>query len=222
MKPVNLEAFRKNINEIGGCNVEEAYAAGWNAAIEAVKSVLDDMIYKPHSSYEVGDQIEVYLNGYGVFTATVQKVTNKYAVFMFDKCVYRRPMDDLSPLACRYEESSLWLWINNALRPAFPKKLKQRLIDISIPTYGQIFGHDEELYAAVFEPDDDEQFKLMKKKKNRIACYKDDAEWFWLQNATNKALSAKSVFALVSCHGHPGCASATTPLGVRPVFTLSI
>ncbi len=49
-----------------------------------------------------------------------------------------------------------------------------------------MFGHDDEFYKN-FETDNDEQFELMKERKNRIFFDLEDRFcWCWLQNPTKK------------------------------------
>ena len=69
------------------------------------------------------------------------------------------------------------------------------------------------------EPDDDEQLPLMKKRKNRIADFNDNYEWYWMQNAMKKEFSS-SYFASVYADGGAGNSAASTSGGVRPVFWL--
>lgn len=102
--------------------------------------------------------------------------------------------------------------------PKFPHEIKSRVMDISIPTYGQIFGHDE-FYNDYLEPDDDEQFYLMSVRKNRIADYKNEYEWYWLRNATKQVVSS-NYFACVGSYGDADSCSAPYPGGVRPAFLL--
>ena len=220
MKTVNLEELRKKVDEIGGCDAKEAYAAGWDDTISEVISVLDDVAYDSCVLYKVGSQIEVNLDGFGVFTATAQKITEDHVVFMFDDCIASMPMNNTRTNEGGYQKSGLCYWINTVLRKAFPEEIRQHLTDISIPTYGQIFGHNE-FYHEYFETDKDERFELMKKRKNRIADYENKPELFWLQNATKKEFSATS-FAIVNCSGDAYYYFATAYRGVRPVFTLSV
>lgn len=42
----------------------------------------------------VGDQITVKLNGFGKFTATAQKVTDKGILFLFDEIIAKHPMNE--------------------------------------------------------------------------------------------------------------------------------
>ncbi|MDD2300230.1 MAG: DUF6273 domain-containing protein [Fermentimonas sp.] len=170
------------------------------------------------SNIQVGDQIVIELTGFGEFTATAQKITDKGTLFLFDDCVTRRPMNAERSNKGGYEKSELCKWINNVLLPAFPEDLRDQIDNLTIPTYGQMFGHDD-WYNDVMEPDDDEPLPLMKKRKNRIADFNDDYEWYWLKNATKKEVSS-SYFANVNNFGHAYYYNASNSNGVRPVFWL--
>ena len=169
-------------------------------------------------NYRVGDQIIIPLAGFGEFTATAQKITDKGTLFLFDDCVVNQPMNKKLTNEGGYEKSDLKKWIDNVLLSAFPVNLRSRIEDLTIPTYGQIFGHDN-WYNDAIEPDNDEQFPLMTKRKNRIADFNNDYEWYWLQNATKKKVSAAR-FAGVGTLGNVSCSGASSYYGVRPVFLL--
>jgi len=166
----------------------------------------------------VGDQIVIQLTGFGEFTATAQKITEKGTLFLFDDCVTERPMNEKNTNEGGYKKSDLCKWINTVLLKAFPKDMIKRISDLSIPTYGQMFGHDD-WYNRVMEPDNDEQLPLMKKRKNRIADFNDTYEWYWMQNATKKEVSAAH-FARVANYGDTSCNGASYSIGVRPAFVL--
>lgn len=166
----------------------------------------------------IGDQIVIPLAKFGEFTATAQKITDKGTLFLFDYCVAKQPMNRKRTNKGGFEKSDLKKWINDVLLPAFPDNLRSRIENLTIPTYGQIFGHDD-WYNDVIEPDNDEQFPLMTKRKNRIADFENDYEWYWLQNATKKELSAAR-FAIVNVSGAAYYDHASTSNGVRPVFLL--
>ena len=169
------------------------------------------------SSIQVGDQIIIQLTGFGEFTATAQKITDKGTLFLFDDCVAESIMNAGGTNKGGYEKSDLCKWINDVLLAVFPKDLRNRISDLSIPTYGQMFGHDR--YNDVMEPDNDEQLSLMKKRKNRIADFDDDYEWYWLKNATKKEVSA-AAFAIVNHYGTAYYTGASYSYGVRPAFLL--
>ena len=166
----------------------------------------------------IGDQIIIPLAEFGEFTATAQKITDKGTLFLFDDCVAKQPMNKKLTNKGGFEKSNLKRWIDVILLPAFPDNLRSRIENLTIPTYGQIFGHDD-WYNNLIEPDNDERFPLMTKRKNRIANFEYDYEWYWLQNATKRELSAAS-FAFVYYDGGPGYDYASYSYGVRPVFLL--
>lgn len=103
------------------------------------------------------------------------------------------------------------------LRPELPDFIKNRLIELSVPTYGMIFGHDE--FYGKFEPDFDDQLPCMKVCKNRIATLEDDTRWYWLRNDTKKDISATS-FANVISGGSAAYGNAGGVHGVRPVILI--
>jgi len=166
----------------------------------------------------IGDQIIIPLAEFGEFTATAQKITDKGTLFLFDDCVAIQSMNKKDTNKGGFKKSDLKKWIDDVLLPAFPDNLRSRIENLTIPTYGQIFGHDD-WYNDVIEPDNDEQFPLMTKRKNRIADFENGCEWYWLQNATKKEVSA-AYFADVLNFGYTSYASASNSLGVRPVFLL--
>lgn len=156
---------------------------------------------------QVGDQIIIALDGYDkLFTATAQRITEEGTLFLFDDCIGR---------ITRTSEFDNFF---SELLKAFPTELKNRVRDIKHPTYGQIFGHDD-WYRKFLEPDEDDRFPLMKIRKNRIADFENDWEWYWLQNKVKSEYSAPS-FAFVSAGGLAYPNSASLAYGVRPVFLL--
>lgn len=166
----------------------------------------------------VGDQITIQLVGFGEFTATVQKITDRGPLFIFDDYVASRPINVKRTNKGGFEKSDLNKWMSDILLPAFPEAMQGKIENLTIPTYGQMFGHDD-WYNKAIEPDDDEQLPLMVKRMNRVADFNNDYEWGWLRNATKKNMS-EVCFAFVSDSGHSGYNSASKSLGVRPVFLL--
>ena len=167
----------------------------------------------------VGDQILVSLAEIGDFTATAHKIADKGVLFIFDEYVTSRPMTNLRTNDGGYEKSALKKWIDTVLLAAFPETLKSRIADLSIPTVGELFGHDDEWDNEHFEPDEDEQLPLMKERKNRVAYLNNEWEWGWLRNATKKSVSG-AYFAAVDSHGHANSYYASASSGVRPEFWL--
>lgn len=167
----------------------------------------------------VGDQILVSLAGIGDFTATAHKITDKGVLFIFDEYVTSRPMNNQRTNEGGYEESDLKKWIDTVLLEAFPETLKSRIADLSIPTVGELFGHDDEWDNEHFEPDTDEQLPLMKERRNRVAYLNNEWEWGWLRNAVKQSFSS-ALFALVISNGLASSSHASGSYGVRPEFWL--
>lgn len=153
--------------------------------------------------FVVGDVITVNIKGLGEFTATAQKITETGTLFMFDDCVIEK------------EREGLEEWLRTEFTEMLPDEIKESLMYVSLPTYGMMFGHDN--WYNNFNPDDDEQLPLMKKRKNRVADYKDDYAWYWLENE-HKRYAA--YFAVVSNSGNATYSGASVSCGVRPVFEL--
>ena len=171
----------------------------------------------------VGDQINVKVRGMGKFTATVHKILdNGEVLFMFDQCVARRQMNPTNTNEGGFKNTDLSRWLCNEFAPKLPAKITSRLIDFGIPSYGMMFGHDEQFYKDYIEPDNDEQLELMKIRRNRVADYEDKENgcgWYWLSNATKKAWSSTS-FARCDYDGLAAFFGASYSFGVRPYFII--
>ena len=165
----------------------------------------------------VGDQINVKLHGFGRFTATAQKVTDKGILFLFDEVVARHPMNESNINKGGFDGSDMKRWLNEVVLRAFPDKLRNKVTEITLPTYGEVFGHDD--FYENFEPDNDEQFEMMKRRGNRVCDFEDDWCWWWLRNATKESVSSAR-FARVGSDGVTYFGHASTSLGVRPEFWL--
>ncbi len=175
------------------------------------------MQFKTNDIY-VGDQITVKLKGFGKFTATAQKVTDKGVLFFFDEVIAIHCMNESRTNEGGFEASDMKRWLENVILNAFPEKFRGGVTDISLPSFGQIFGHDNDDYKY-FEPDDDEQFESMKRRGNRVCDFNDDWVWWWLRNATKKDVSS-AYFADVGNLGNATSNDASDSGGVRPVFWL--
>ena len=168
---------------------------------------------------EVGDQIEIPLEGLGTFTATIHKVMDDKVLFIFDDYVTQRPMNNKNTNKGGYDESDLKDWIDVELFNKFPREFRKRISNLTIPTVGQMFGWDDEWDCDKFERDDDEQLPLMKLRRNRVAYYDNKTSCGWLRNATKKNVSSAS-FAYVNGCGATTSGGASDSLGVRPEFWL--
>ncbi len=165
---------------------------------------------------QIGDQITVPLKGFGVFTATVQKKDKNGVLFLFDECVAERPMNENGGNEGGFAKSDLCQWLETSLLAAFPDYLREKVDKITLPTYGQIFGHDD-FYRQYVEEDCDGRFPLMKSRKKRIADYNNDWGWYWLKNAIK---DSSACFAIVASVGVTDFLDASYSLGVRPAFLL--
>lgn len=165
----------------------------------------------------VGDQISVKLHGFGKFTATAQKVTDKGILFLFDEVIARHSMNDSNTNKGGFDGSDMKKWLNEVVLRAFPEKLRNKVTEITLPTYGEIFGHDD--FYENFEPDNDEQFEMMKRRGNRVCDFEDDWCWWWLRNAAKENVSS-AYFAVVNNFGNTICVFASYFGGVRPEFWL--
>ena len=171
------------------------------------------------ANIQVGDQIVIPLAELGEFTATAHKVTDEGVMFIFDNYITCRPMNNRSINKGGFEKSDLKKWMDTVLLMAFPEELRDKIYGLTLPTVGQIVGHEDEWDNKNLEPDSDEQLPLMKECKNRIACFEDGLTWGWLRNATKEEFSSAN-FAFVGDVGGAICNNASDSYGVRPEFWL--
>ena len=171
------------------------------------------------ANIQVGDQMVIPLAELGEFTATAHKVTDEGVMFIFDDYVTSRPMNNRNTNKGGFEKSDLKKWMDTVLFMAFPEELRDKIYGLTLPTVGQIVGHEDEWDNKNLEPDIDEQLPLMKECKNRIACSEDQLAWGWLRNATKEEFSSAR-FAYVGGYGFTYCPGASNSFGVRPEFWL--
>lgn len=171
------------------------------------------------TNIQVGDQIVIPLAELGEFTATAHKVTDEGVMFIFDNYITCRPMNNRSTNKGGFEKSDLKKWMDTVLLMAFPEELRDKIYGLTLPTVGQIVGHEDEWDNKNLESDSDEQLPLMKECKNRIACFEDQLTWGWLRNATKEEFSSAD-FAGVGSGGYTGSGYASDSYGVRPEFWL--
>ena len=171
------------------------------------------------TNIQVGDQIVIPLAELGEFTATAHKVTDEGVMFIFDNYITCRPMNNRSTNKGGFEKSDLKKWMDTVLLMAFPEELRDKIYGLTLPTVGQIVGHEDEWDNKNLESDSDEQLPLMKECKNRIACFEDQLTWGWLRNATKEEFSS-AYFAIVNLSGYTSYVGASISFGVRPEFWL--
>lgn len=167
----------------------------------------------------IGDQIKIPIEGFGTFTSTAEKMTDNSVLFIFDDVVARQPMNNTNTNESGFKGSQLYKWLQNTLLPVFPEQLRSVISELTIPTVGQIVGHEDEWDNEHFEGDNDEQLPLMKDRKHRMTLFEDKFLWYWLQNATKKDWSSAR-FAIVDGYGDANCIAASGSSGVRPAFWL--
>lgn len=156
---------------------------------------------------------------YDFFKATAHEVTDNNVLFIFDDYIAERPMNERPTNKGGYEKSDLKKWIDTYLYSLFPLELRKRIVELTIPSVGQVVGWENEWNKEHFEADDDEQLPLMKLRKNRVAYFNNECEWGWLRNAIKKEYSSAS-FALVVNGGGADYLNASGSSGVRPAFRL--
>lgn len=171
------------------------------------------------ANIQVGDQMVIPLAELGEFTATAHKVTDEGVMFIFDDYVTRRPMNNRDTNKGGFKKSDLKKWMDTVLFMSFPEELRDKIYSLTLPTVGQIVGHEDEWDNKNLEADTDEQLPLMKECKNRIACFEDQLTWGWLRNATKEEFSS-AYFASVGYYGSAGYYYASYSGGVRPEFWL--
>ncbi|WP_243120908.1 DUF6273 domain-containing protein [[Ruminococcus] torques] len=171
------------------------------------------------ANIQVGDRVIIPLAEIGEFSATAHKVTDEGIMFIFDEYITRRPMNSKNTNKGGFEKSELKKWMDTVLLMAFPEELRDKIYGLTLPTVGQIVGHEDEWDNNNLEPDTDEQLPLMKERKNRVAYFKNDPSWGWLRNATKEEVSSAD-FAVVGSRGGTDCYDASDSLGVRPEFWL--
>jgi len=166
----------------------------------------------------VGDQITVKLKGFRKFTATAQRVTEERVCFLFDDVIAEHSMNPTNTNEGGFDESGMAKWLRTSVLDAFPEKLRRKIIKITLPSYGEIFGHEGEFYEN-FVPDEDERFELMKRRGNRVCDFDGEWSWWWLRNPTKESVSSAH-FAGVAGNGAATFHRASTSGGGRPEFWL--
>lgn len=172
------------------------------------------------NEFRVGDQIRV-----GRYTATCQKTAEEGALFLLDQYLDEAmPMNEDDANEGGYMASDLRKRLNSDDVLDIFKELRDRMVPLNdrdllrLPFYGEMFGHDAWYNSGAVEPDDCEQWPLMKKRANRIADRAGEIyEWGWLQN---KYVRSATDFCDVHDSGNADSWAASTSIGVRPAFLI--
>ena len=185
-------------------------------------------------SFEMGDVISFTLKDGEKVQAKAVKKTDEGMLFITVDCLkdeYQmfKNTDGMKSMEINYFSSDLRHALNGEILDRFPEKIRSRMVGmridnsdsvdlLRIPTEKEIFGEDP---LGKEESDAVEQFKGMKKRRNRMAFQVVDGEerfeWYWLQN---RVKYSDSNFARVSYGGSARCEGASHSNGVRPVFLL--
>lgn len=126
----------------------------------------------------LGDKTFIELNGLGVFTATVHKVTDDKVMLIFDDYVAEKPMNATDTNNGGFEDSDLNAWLHTEFVKALPYSIRARLTDVTIPTVGEMFGWDDEWDRNHFEADNDKQLPLGLMIVSCLAAYLDKISEF--------------------------------------------
>ena len=221
--PTVERMYRKYIEMAADKESKEAMEAYWINDELAIKEFINSIFGAPTKfdlkDAEVGDRTVIKLAGFGEFTATVHKVTDDKVMIIFDDYITERPMNESNTNKGGFEASDLNEWLHSEVIKALPCSIRERLIEITIPTIGEMFGWDDEWDKNHFEADYDEQLPLMKQRRNRVAYYANECECGWLRNAVKKDFSSAG-FASVDGGGGADYYLASSSCGVRPVLWL--
>lgn len=223
--PTVERMYRKYIEMTADKESKEAMRAYWINDELAIKEIINATFGVPAKSdlkdAEVGDKTSIKLDG-GEFTATVHKVTDDKVMLIFDDCVAERPMNGSDTNKGGFMDSDLNKWLHTEFVKVLPYSIRARLIDVTIPTVGEMFGWDDEWDRNHFEADNDKQLPLMKQRRNRVTYYNNERECGWLRNASKKEFSSAH-FALVNLVNYGGnvrYGTASGSYGVRPEIWL--
>lgn len=178
--------------------------------------------------YEVGDIVSYTMeDGEEVEALAVKEEFDKHGnlcmVFMLLDCLKeecRMNRDDTNDGG--YEESHLRDQLTTKYLEKFPAALRLNMVPfengdlLRIPTEREIFGRN--IYGEE-EPNTVEQFKPMKKRRNRMAFdgLNGETQAYWLQN---KRVGSATYFCFVYGTGDAYSHGASFSVGVRPLYRI--
>lgn len=170
---------------------------------------------------QIGDRIQV-----GHYTATCQKLPGEgLALFYLDQYLDKAmQMNKRNTNKGGYDASDLRKELNS--EEILKDFAGLELVPfengdlLRLAFYGELFGHDGWYESGAVEPDDCEQWPLMKERTNRIAERKGESyEWGWLQN---KYVRSATHFCGVGNDGYAYGWGASASIGVRPAFLIKL
>ena len=162
---------------------------------------------------EVGDQVEITING-ETYTATVIKKNTDKAICLLDECICRMAMNEEGTTEGGYLASEVRKYLHK-LEKTIPDCEKLVLDEngdrLHLLSLADVFGYDDD-FNSVTEP-----IPWMKDRSHRVAHMhgdESDSAYWWLRDPVSA-----SHFALVGSYGLAGYShAADTWFGVRPAF----
>jgi hypothetical protein len=148
---------------------------------------------------------------------TAQCVDENGVTFMFNNCVDIKPMNEYDTNKDGFEASDLNRWLQEEFRYCFPDNIQPYITDVSIPSYGMMFGRDN-WFSYCVERDDDAPFLLTKNRKNRVSDFNGKGLCYWLKNV---AMGSAMDFARVNKEGEAELSLPSELAGVRPIFRIT-
>ena len=170
------------------------------------------------SKLKCGDKVGIELKGLGTFNATVVEAASCRVRIMFDDYVAEHSMNEIDTNKGGFEASDLKKWLNTELFEAFPQDFKERMVELTIPSLGDLSGWRNIKDTTGIETDDDNPIPLMNSTRNLLAFYKNQFEIGWLRNAITIGSTS---FASIDPTTSIMVAPASIELGVRPVFWIN-
>lgn len=166
---------------------------------------------------EIGDRIRV-----DHYTATCQEIMPKGALFLMDQYLDDpMPMNKKNTNKGGYEESDLRRALQSENILKIFSCIREWMVPfdngdlLRIPFAGELFGDKLPEWC---EPDDHEQWPLMRDRRNRLASRCGDYEWGWLQNNDK---SSPTNFYHVNGSGGISAWGASVVAGIRPAFQIA-
>lgn len=173
---------------------------------------------------QVGDIIKFKLTNGAKARAMAMQQEEDGMIFCLVDCLPGEcPMNSTRTNDGGYEQSDLRKKLNGEMLNLFPAELTGMMAPfdsgdlLRLPAEREIFG--ENRYGE-YESPNVKQWRLMKKRRNRMAFdgTKDGhLQWYWLMNKLRESATG---FSGVSCNGRADGNSASSSFGVRPVFKI--
>lgn len=155
-----------------------------------------------------GDKMEIELQNFGRFRATVEQIIEDKILFL---------SDDIMLETCH---SFIRSFLYDYFLSSFPESIKKRVINIDIPSCGEVFGNSS---YSIFIPDTDKQLELLKDPRNRIGILDGRMARYWLKN---KIVGSAMIpwYVIVDTNGECNILSSekVETAGIRPKFWLKI